>query len=437
MSEIIKQKLISITEKIHFRIFRQAMSEEMRNFLGHLSWSFLGGGIAAAVMMIINIGAGRLMGPIEYGKYGLVLAIGQIFMIPILFGLDISGVRLISKEKDEEQKIKNISSIFYCILFSSLVFILIFLIFHNFVSEKFNVNSTILSIAALYAIITSLRAIADIFARGFFLFKKQFFARIFELGTTTVLFSLFFFYYVKRNYIFYMLALLGGSLVFFFLLLKRYLVRMTRFDYQSLKKQISYSSIFMLDTTLATVFNSLNTLLIAKYLGVLELGIYMAYITASTGMVMQVTQMFINVFFPSVAKVFSKSIIIKLERLVRIFFIPGFIVISGIIFIIIKLFGKSYGISLAYICGFGLLANFKIISLVYYSIFTSSPRELYKKYLVYFNVINFFQLAAYGVLIYFNHISIGLIVILSIMNSIISLALQRRLITNSKSPVPG
>jgi O-antigen/teichoic acid export membrane protein len=422
-----------ITEIIHFRIFGHEISDAMRDFLKNLSWSFLGGGIAAAVMMAVNILAGRLMGPIGYGEYGLVLAISQIFIIPIILGLDVSGVRSISMATEDNQKAKNISSVFYFVIFSSVVFVLIFLASHTFISEKFNINGTILLVAVLYSIISSFRSITDSFARSLFLFKAQFLARIVEVGTVVALFSLFFFYYQKQNYIFYIFSLLGGSLVFFIFLFRRFLQYLTRFDFQSLKKQLSYSSILLLGTAFGAVYISLEKIIIVKYLSLYDLGIYMAYYVASSTMITQVILMFANVFFPSVAKISAKLTIVKLEKLFRIFFIPTFLIISGIIFIIVYLFGKDYEMNYGYVFGFGLLATLQIILSINYYIFAASSKKLYKKYVFCVTLINFFQIVVYGVLIYFKIVSIGFIIILTVINSITNVTFQKRLIINDKN----
>ena len=110
----IKQRLFQIAEIIHLRVFGHAMSDEMRKFLGNLSWSFFGGIIAAGATFTVNIVAGRLLGPEEYGKYSLVFLISQIFLIPMIFGMDTAIARTISKEvsQDVESIRKNISSAF-------------------------------------------------------------------------------------------------------------------------------------------------------------------------------------------------------------------------------------------------------------------------------------------------------------------------------------
>ena len=76
------------------------MSGEMKNFLGNLSWSFFGGIIAAGIMLSVNIAAGRILGPVEYGKYGLVIALSSILLIPMLLGLDVALTHFIAQSNE-------------------------------------------------------------------------------------------------------------------------------------------------------------------------------------------------------------------------------------------------------------------------------------------------------------------------------------------------
>ena len=76
-----KNKLVNIIEKIHFLIFRHNMSLEMKKFLSNLSWSFSIGIIVMPLTMLVTTLAGRFMGPVEYGKYSLLVIINQFLLI--------------------------------------------------------------------------------------------------------------------------------------------------------------------------------------------------------------------------------------------------------------------------------------------------------------------------------------------------------------------
>lgn len=428
MKKAIKKRFMQVAETIHLRVFNDRMSPSMKDFLMHLSWSFVGGGIASVAMMAINIAGGRLMGPSGYGSYGLVLAVSQIILIPIILSLDISGVRFISTAQTNDEKSKYISSSFYFVLTSSVTVAAIIIIFRTLLANQFHIATTILVTAAIYSAIIAVKTISDSFARALFLFSEQFAARMLEVATISIVFSLYFFILHKNSYDNYVGALLAGAAVFVAIIFGKYFPFLRRFNFLSLKKQLSHSSVILIGAAFGAGYNILEKSIIVKYLGIYELGIYMAYFTSSFNITSQITQMFANVFFPSVARGSGKSTMIKLERLFRIFFIPTYFLISLIIFLIIKLFGKAYGINIPYILGFSLFATLQALLSVYYYIFVSASKGLYGKYIFLTTSINILQLIAYGVIIYLDKVSIGTIIVFSIINSILNVILQRRLI---------
>ncbi len=434
-----KKVFLKLAESSHIFIFGHGMGNKTRIFLDHLSWSFVGGLLASMTMLGVNVVAGRLMGPVEYGKYGLVLVISQMLMIPIIFGLDITSVRSISMAKNASEKAKNISGVFYFVIFSSLIVAGVYLLFHRYVAEKFDIQDSILLLGIVYAVITSLKSIADSFARGLFLFREQFLARILEVGTTVAFFCFFFLYYGKQDYTYYILALLGGSTLFCLWLGKGYRPYLVRFDGQYLKKQLSFSSWLLLGTIFGTAFNSLDKLIIVKYLSIYDLGVYMAYFIASTNLIAQATQVFINVLFPQISSLREGNVVERIEKLLAILFIPGCISIGFMVWIIIFLFGKNFDLKGIYVVSFGVLGMLQIVYTIYASIIMAVSKKLYKKFFLVGNLVNLVHIGAYGLLIFFRQISIMAIVILLILNLSLTIYLQRKMLKKyfDQTFIPG
>ena len=78
----------------------------------------------------------------------------------------------------------------------------------------------------------------------------------------------------------------------------------------------------------------MDKFIITKELNIYQLGIYGAYFMASTNLIAQATQMFINIFFPVASKFENRSFLKKLDKIFFIAFIPLFLIISGAIFFI-------------------------------------------------------------------------------------------------------
>jgi O-antigen/teichoic acid export membrane protein len=89
-----KKRFSEIAEMIHFRLFGHSIGDEMREFLHNLSWSFFGGIVAAAIMFATNVLAGRWLGPVEHGKYNLIVAISSFLVAFMILGLEVSIPRL-------------------------------------------------------------------------------------------------------------------------------------------------------------------------------------------------------------------------------------------------------------------------------------------------------------------------------------------------------
>lgn len=428
---IIKKKLISTLEFIHLKLFGHEMSDVMRIFLGHLSWSIMGGIFASAIMMLINILAGRLMGPDEYGRYNLLITLSQLLVIPILFGLDTSSVIAISASKNIKDKNINITSTLYFVLFTLSISTILSVVIFPSITKNFPIGKTFLLITIIYALLSGLRVILESIIRGLHLFKTQFYAKIFEILIITLTFILFFIIKNNHNFFYYTISLISGLIFALFFYSKKIFPHISYFSFSVLKKQILLGKIILIGTILGVGFNSVDKIIIAKYLNLTELGIYSAYFTISVNLIAQLTQMFINVFLPVVSGINNNTFIKKIDRLYLISFVPILISLFGIILLAISLFGNKYGINFGYIASFSLLSTLQIYLTINSTILTTISKDIYKKFIYLLNLINFFHLITYAVLIYFHLISVQLIIVLYIINVIILIITQKRLILSS------
>lgn len=344
MISSIKLKLISIAEIAHLRIFGHEMGEEMRKFLGHLSWSFFGGMIAAGMLLILNILAGRWLGPVEYGKYGLVVAISAIFIIPMTLGIDTAITYFVSKSKTAFEKKEIVASSLWLVGLFIAAVVLIASFFSQFLASIFNAQKEIIEVAIFFSIFLAMRNILDAVIKGLHLFKFQSIIRIAEALIVIVSFYIFFETYGRFGFRSYVFAILAGY-VFTISAILWTARKKISFDSKYTKKILSYGMFAIVGSLFGIMTNSFDKILINKYIGQEQLGIYNAYATASFLLVTQIMTLFINVFFPYLSSIKDDgSILKKLNRLARIFCIPVFLILSFIIWFIILSFGKAYGL---------------------------------------------------------------------------------------------
>ena len=209
MISIVQRKLMPIAESLHLRFFGYEMSDVMRSFIGHLSWSFFGGIFAGGLFFMANVLAGRWLGPVGYGKFSFIFSLSFFISLPMILGVDAAIIRHANGGK--KQIGKSISNgvllVAVFILISSLA-----LFFYPFVSKKTGINVNFLYIAFIVAFLFALRSVTDAIVRRMYLFKEQSLARTIESSVVIIFFGVS--YHFGNNYFYYVLSIgIGLSLI--------------------------------------------------------------------------------------------------------------------------------------------------------------------------------------------------------------------------------
>ena len=424
---MLANRLNSFLESISFFIFGHGLTSTMKEFIGNLSWSFLGGIITSAILLVVNILAGRLLGPEEYGKYNIVWAIAQIIMVFVIFGMDASNMRTMSKDTGNNTKKRSISTVFYFIIFSSSVFsIIYYLVVLNFKSV-INIDQNILLMSLLLGIVLAFRQLLDSFLRALSKFKRQSFIKIVEAVIIFVTFAVLLKKIGNYDYSSYIIALVCGGIFAigsYLFVIRKYF---TMFDFKILEKRFSYAKIMFIASILGIIFGSLDKIVIAKYMSFHDLGIYSAYYTASFALAAQFMVFFDNVFFPTVARYKSdiKTILKKVDRLSLVLILPLYIAMCGVIYFIMLLFGKDYNINLFFILSFGFLAVLKMLLSVNSSLVTVHSNESLKKAIYLGNSINIIFIIIFVLILPHITISIQFMILALIFYHILLLVVVR------------
>ena len=220
-----KNKLILLIEYIHLRIFKHPMSPEMRSFCGNLSWSFFTGIFVMPLLLVITTLAGRFMGPVEYGKYSLLLVVNQFLVVFIFFGLDTTSVKNIAKAKSFADK-KKIIAATANFIFLILAVLAILSIFLYPLLCKFSKDYSLFAILTVYyTLIVSIKVMFDLFIRGMENFKKQAQGKILEIGVVLTVFILLFIILKKSSFISFLFVVNAGAIaisLYYYLYLAKY-----------------------------------------------------------------------------------------------------------------------------------------------------------------------------------------------------------------------
>jgi O-antigen/teichoic acid export membrane protein len=423
-----KAVLYHLAEKIHFKLFGHKMSQEMKQFLGNLSWSVSSGVIAVGISTVVTTLAGRFMGPEEYGKYSLLLVVYQFLVIFIFLGIDITSVKYIAKAKDFFQKKKIVSSFGIFIALSLGIVCILSVLTFPLIRKLYSVNLIFLLAGLSYTIFVSIKTAFDLFTRGLEDFKRQAKAKIFEALILLLAFPTIFFLLKLNNFIGLIATICVGAIgisLYYLVYLKKYL---GAGDRRLVTSKLSETNLYFLSGLLGTIFLTADRIVVANYLGVKMLGVYSAYYLASYGVVAQINLLFNNVFLPATSRIKEKTYVKKIDRFFLISFIPVSIIFALVMLVMLLIFGKDYPMNAYYIIFFSVFSSLFFFQSLYNTIIVDASKKLYARYVYGRNLINLLSLGLYGVMIFFKLTSILFIIINMIVNLIIVIIFQKKII---------
>jgi hypothetical protein len=165
------------------------------------------------------------------------------------------------------------------------------------------------------------------------------------------------------------MSLIFGAFIASVFFLQKVYGKLIKVSPKKLGEMWPYIKTNFLLTILGVFITSLDKIYMGKFIGTRDLGMYSAYILASTLFIGQVILVFNNVFFPMIASVENKDLIMKkIDKIALLFFVPGTLGISVFSVIIIRLLGKEFEYNHLYILAFSFLAFLQIVGSFYRSV---------------------------------------------------------------------
>jgi len=361
----LKTLLPALTNTIHIKIFGHTMGKKMQNFIENIGW--MGSGTLGVIIFsfITNLLAGRLLGPSEYGKYSLILSLGQILSIPMILGISTASVNQISATKTNHSKISHAKNTIFLSLVFTAVTILIYALIHSQISHILNVDNQILIFIIIYSSLLSFKTISESITRGFHQFRFLSFLEI--TNSFFVLFSFVFFLIFNKEttYKSIIIPVYVGFISYIILFSNKIYKKIyyTKINKKIINKIINYGKFATIGGISGVAIGNVDKLFINKYMTFTDIGLYSVYLSASSFISTYISQIFIQVFFPTISAITNKTIIIKkVIKIAYITFIPITLInISSTIFIL-TLFGKQYQKIWSYIILFSLYSTINIFS---------------------------------------------------------------------------
>lgn len=350
----IRRQAVNLLEGLHLRVFGETISDEMRKFILHLGWISAAALVSAVFMFITNLFAGRWLGPAEYGKYALIISLGQLFIIPMTLGINTAAIREIAQKKSNRAKV--ISTAFYSILFLILLSLLLYWLLRPFLEQYLHLTSFLYLWAIIYSMALALKYISEAVAKGLHQFPRI--SVLTVLSSLVILIVFFGQIFIGKDTSFrsFILATTAGLAIYVIVMFFRNRLYFFRFSVRNLRELLSYGLFASIGSISGYTLANIDRLILNNYLGFASVGLYAAYLSASTFFSGQLLQIFVDVFFPSISAIKDKSIVErKIKRILYLAAIPLFGINLLATAIIIKLFGSEYEFNYLYIILFSLL----------------------------------------------------------------------------------
>jgi len=368
---------MKIIEMLHLRVFGHDISDTMRQFLMDLSWSFVGVFFAAFMGFIVNVVAGRVLGPAQYGAFNYIIGLSGVLSIFIYLGMDGTTVKYISSSKELSFQNKVMSNAIILFFITSIFVVVISTILNKYLARAFNIEQSVITIVVFFATVLGLKAITDGIIKGLGNFKYQSIVKIIESLVISLLFFTVVVLFGQKNYIVCVCILILATFITVTLYAYKLRKRIVGWNKQVFKVMFPYAKLNLTTAVLSIFSGSIDKIFIGRFWDVNLLGLYSAYLLSSVMIVSQVTVAIGNVLFTSVNKSDKKSVVIgKIDRIMAIMFIPIIVVMSVLSYTIIRLFGSAYAVNYFYILMVAFLSYLQIYACLYMNISSSSVASL-------------------------------------------------------------
>lgn len=366
MTISIKQLL----HQAHVYLFRQPITLGMAQFLQQLLYSGTGLLTANVLLFIATLFVGAYLGPERFGRFALTVAAGQLLAIPMMLGMDVAALRGVARERRLNMRRRTVTSGLVVIVIASAVLAVVVYSSAGTLAAWWQLPARVVRLAGVLAVALTARNYLDAVVRGLSGFRAQALVRVIEaltvLGVTVVLIM----FKLKADWDSFVGVVVAATVLTSWLYLifgrvERYL-SWSAWSAAKAWNMWRYIRFGLLGAAGAVVLVSADKVLIGRILGAQSLGVYAAYHFLSVQVSLQMSYIFVNVFFPAVSRAQGKRAVMgKMDRLVLVGGLPAALVIMLILVTGMATLGRAYPLSGGLIVGMSLFAVIFFIYQVY------------------------------------------------------------------------
>jgi O-antigen/teichoic acid export membrane protein len=333
-------KIINSTYKL---FLKEEPAFEVNLFFKNLSLVMLGFGISALLGLVTQILAGRILGPLEYGKYFLIQAVSSFLYLPMLVCINIALTKYGAEENNFDGQKKIISTAYILFLFLSVISFTVLLSFSKIISGIFSISLEFFIYAIILSFLYSSYLISISIAQGL---KKMKVLSILQIiyGMIGILAFLFFIYLKIHSF----KAIFFASAINYFVVFALSIIIFRNyfslsFDWALAKKILVYGFYTSVGGIMAIVYFNFDRIIINKYFGAGEVGVYGSYYVAFVASASFIFNAFNLVFFPTVSGSKKREMIFeKINKVTFKFAAASFVFILLFGVVVVKLYGNKY-----------------------------------------------------------------------------------------------
>ncbi len=319
---------------------------------------------ASLIGFPVKILAGRYLGPVEYGKYALILDVSQFLIIPIVFIRTAAQKYLAERKEEKKNIIGNINFIFFL---SSFISLFILYALRKRIGWIINVEEELICWSLFLSLASGLFYVYESIGRALGRYKLV--ARISIVNSIVIvsLFSTFVLILRNSTYVSYTVAVIASFLFSAFLLFGSITNRGNLFKYDPviIRKIVIYSSITLIGSLTGAIIGNTSRFFLNKYLNIYWVGVYSAYVNAANMFIGRFFQLFLNVYFPTISSKSDKiGFFFKFIRSYKYLLVLVYITTFISILFVLMLFGSEYPLKL----DIALLFSLNMCIYIYYQV---------------------------------------------------------------------
>jgi O-antigen/teichoic acid export membrane protein len=335
------QRIMSVLEQLYGLVFQDRMGPGTRTFVKNLSYVSTGTLAASGLIFLSLVYIGRRLGPAEYGKYNLIIALSNFLLIWMLAGFHIAAVKYLAEDQDRKKEI--ISTAFSMVVAFTLIDTGIFYALSWLLARALQIELYLFRYAILVSAVLALYYIMDAFLRGLHEMLRLSLLRV-VLGVAFALALFLLLLRGDRSFLTPTWATVVSYLVYIAWAIGRIRTYLSfTFNKEELRRVLRYGFYAVVGTAAGSVISDVDKLIINRYLSTDQVGVYSAYMLGANIIAVKGASMFVTVFFPTVSAYKDKvPITEKIQKMSQRTFLLLFALSFLIILSTMKSFGSKY-----------------------------------------------------------------------------------------------